>query len=228
MAANSLSASYTRSDGYQRSKAGSLNSDYSGGKAFYQGSFTADNFNLNWHAGLSTKGFGSNTFYGAKWDEQFEHTFKSYTAVQAETTHGKLHLRPAVYWNHQEDRFELFRESPDKYPFNYHRTDILGLNLNSWFDWALGRTAVGAEMRNEDLLSGNERILFPMCKQRIDRDAEAYKHRVEVNRANGANCGHGKGKQMGSFASEKSEDKDKDKDKDKELSTKNLVPNTKE
>ena len=152
---HSLSGSYTRSDGYSRSKAGRLNADYDGGKAFYQGNYAGEDVKVQWHAGISAKSFGSNTFYGAKWDDQFEHTFKSYTAVQAETTHGKLHLRPAVYWNHQEDRFELFRESPDKYPFNYHRTDILGLNLNSWFDWALGRTAVGAEMRNEDLLSGN-------------------------------------------------------------------------
>ena len=34
---SSLSASYTRSDGYSRSKAGALNSDYSGFKVFYQG-----------------------------------------------------------------------------------------------------------------------------------------------------------------------------------------------
>ncbi|MDE6003689.1 MAG: TonB-dependent receptor plug domain-containing protein, partial [Prevotella sp.] len=57
---NQLSASYTRSDGYQRAKSGALNSDYSGGKAFYQGSYQAADFRLNWHAGMSTKGFGSN------------------------------------------------------------------------------------------------------------------------------------------------------------------------
>ena len=34
---SSLSASYTRSDGYQRAKSGALNSDYSGGKVYYQG-----------------------------------------------------------------------------------------------------------------------------------------------------------------------------------------------
>jgi hypothetical protein len=37
VANSSLSASYTRSDGYSRSKAGALNSDYSGFKVFYQG-----------------------------------------------------------------------------------------------------------------------------------------------------------------------------------------------
>ena len=152
---NQLSGSYSRSDGYQRNSAGGLNSDYSGGKAFYQGTYDDDIVSVIWHAGLSTKDFGSNTFYGAKWDDQFEHTLKTYTALQAETKKGSFHLKPSIYWNHSYDRFELFRDAAEKYPFNYHRTDIFGVNLNGYFDWILGRTAVGAELRNEDLLSGN-------------------------------------------------------------------------
>ena len=152
---NQLSGSYSRSDGYQRNSAGGLNSDYSGGKAFYHGTYDDDIVSVSWHAGLSTKDFGSNTFYGAKWDDQFEHTLKTYTALQAETKKGSFHLKPSIYWNHSYDRFELFRDAAEKYPFNYHRTDIFGVNLNGYFDWILGRTAVGAELRNEDLLSGN-------------------------------------------------------------------------
>ena len=152
---NQLSGSYSRSDGYQRNSAGGLNSDYSGGKAFYQGTYDDDIVSVSWHAGLSTKDFGSNTFYGAKWDDQFEHTLKTYTALQAETKKGSFHLKPSIYWNHSYDRFELFRDAAEKYPFNYHRTNIFGVNLNGYFDWILGRTAVGAELRNEDLLSGN-------------------------------------------------------------------------
>jgi iron complex outermembrane receptor protein len=53
------------------------------------------------------------------------------------------------------DRFELFRGAADKYPFNYHRTDVYGVNLNGYFDWLLGRTAIGAEIRDEDLVSTN-------------------------------------------------------------------------
>ena len=152
---NQLSGSYSRSDGYQRNSAGGLNSDYSGGKAFYQGTYDDDIVSVSWHAGLSTKDFGSNTFYGAKWDDQFEHTLKTYTPLQAETKKGSFHLKPSIYWNHSYDRFELFRDAAEKYPFNYHRTDIFGVNLNGYFDWTLGRTAIGAELRNEDLVSGN-------------------------------------------------------------------------
>ena len=152
---HSLSANYTRSDGYSRNKAGTLNADYKGGKAFYQGQYEDDDVRLNWHAGMSVRDFGSNTFYGAKWDDQFEHTLKTYTAITAENKQGRFKLKPTIYWNHQNDRFELFRDAPDIYPYNYHRTDVYGVNLNSHFDWALGRTAIGAELRNEDLVSGN-------------------------------------------------------------------------
>ena len=51
------------------------------------------------------------------------------------------------------DRFELIRGDESKVPFNYHRTDIFGANLNAWFDSPIGRTALGMEMRYEDLVS---------------------------------------------------------------------------
>ena len=151
---HALSANFTRSDGYQRSKAGALNSDYSGVKAFYQGAYTKELIRLNWHAGVSSRGWGSNTFYSAKYDEQYEHTTKLFTALQGETE-GIIHFRPAIYWNRSYDRFELIRGSESKVPFNHHRTDVFGINLNSYFDWQWGRTALGAEFRNEDIVSGN-------------------------------------------------------------------------
>ena len=180
---HSLSANLTRSDGYSRNKAGGLNADYSGGKAFYQGSYDDGQFNVSWHAGLSTRGFGSNTFYGAKWDDQYEHTMKTYTAIQAENKQGRFHLRPSIYWNHTTDRFELFRDAPDIYPFNYHRTDVYGVNLNSYFDWALGRTALGAELRNEDLVSGNlgEPLSKPHHIHGTDRDYDHGLNRTNIS-----------------------------------------------
>lgn len=164
-----ISASYTRSDGYSRSKGGQLNSDYSGVKAFYQGSSQAGDVRLNWHAGISDRGWGSNTFYSAKFDEQYEKTTKLYTALQGdfrwlmeegrrkkgEGAERELHLKPALYWNYSRDRFELIRGSEAKVPFNHHRTNVVGLNVNGWFDWLLGRTALGAEFRNEDIVSTN-------------------------------------------------------------------------
>ena len=166
-----LSTSYTRSDGYQRAKSGALNSDYSGGKVYYQGGYNTKDIRIGWHAGLSIKGFGSNTFYSAKFDEQYEKTTKIYTAIKGETK-GWFHFSPSIYWNRSYDRFELIRGTEDKVPFNYHRTDVFGVNLNSYFDWQLGRTALGAEFRNEDIVSGNlgEPLNKPIHISGTDRD----------------------------------------------------------
>ena len=149
-----FSASYSRSDGYTRNRAGSLNTDFSGAKAFWSGQYDTRPVEYSWQLGYSQKDFGSNTFYSSKFDDQFEHTAKTFVSVKAETK-GKLHFRPSAYWNRGFDRFELFRGAPDSYPYNYHRTNVLGLNLGADFAWKLGKTAFGAEFRNEDIISTN-------------------------------------------------------------------------
>ncbi|MFP3765331.1 TonB-dependent receptor plug domain-containing protein [Prevotella intermedia] len=169
---NQLSGSFTRSDGYLRNKVNRLNADYKTSKAFYQGNYNDSQIAVRWHAGMSIKDFGANTFYAAKYDDQFEHTFKTFTALQAENKQGKFHIRPSIYWNRSMDRFELFRGAPQKYAYNYHRTDVYGVNLNAYFDWSLGRTAFGAELRHEELVSTNlgEKLERPHHIHGTDRD----------------------------------------------------------
>ena len=155
---SSISANYTRSDGYSRSKAGHLNTDFSGTKAFYQGQYDDEAFRLHWHLGIADKGWGSSTFWASpKWqaDDQYEHTTKLYSAIQAETKQGLFHLSGNIYWNQNRDRYEGYRGQPEKMKYNYNRTDVYGVSLSNYFDWAAGRTAFGAELRNEDLVSGN-------------------------------------------------------------------------
>jgi iron complex outermembrane receptor protein len=181
---NQLSAGYARSDGYSRSKAGNLNTDYSGAKAFYQGEYYDGSVRINWHAGIADKGCGSSTFYASqKWqaDNQYEHTTKIYTAVQAETNSGGFHFRPSIYWNQNRDRYEGYRGEAEKMKYNYNRCDVYGLNLNSYFDWAAGRTAVGAELRNEDLVSGNLGETLPRTHHIAGTDRD---YTLGVNRTN--------------------------------------------
>ena len=151
---NSVSAGYQRSDGFSRNAAGGLNGDFGAVKAFWRGGHDFGPRSLRWQAGLSAKDFGSSTFYSAKYDDQFEHTLKTFASLKSEGK-GVLHFTPALYWNHGEDRFELFRGAPDKYPFNRHRTDVAGANLNFRVDSRLGGTAFGAEARHERIVSTN-------------------------------------------------------------------------
>ena len=159
---NSLSAGYQRSDGFNRNAAGGLNSDFGAFKAFWHGGHDFGKRNLSWQAGVSNKDFGSSTFYSARFDDQFEHTLKTFASVKSEGK-GALHFTPALYWNHGEDRFELFRNAPEKYPFNYHKTDVAGANLNFRADSRWGETAFGAEARHERIISTNlgERLEKP-------------------------------------------------------------------
>jgi iron complex outermembrane receptor protein len=59
--------------------------------------------------------------------------------------------------------------------YNHNRTNVYGVNLSSYFDWTWGRTAFGAEIRNEDLVSGN--LGEPLSKPHGD-------YTLGVNRTN--------------------------------------------
>ncbi|MBQ3742748.1 MAG: TonB-dependent receptor [Bacteroidales bacterium] len=158
----SISAGYQRSDGFSRNAAGGLNSDFGAVKAFAHGAHDFGPREISWQAGVSNKDFGSSTFYSSKFDDQFEHTLKTFASVKSEGK-GALHFTPAIYWNHGEDRFELFRNAPEKYPFNFHKTNVAGANLNFRVDSRLGQTAFGAEARHERIVSTNlgERLAQP-------------------------------------------------------------------
>ena len=205
---NSLSANYSRCDGWSRAKEGGLNTDFSGGKAFYQGQYEGRTLQLHWHAGMADKGWGSSTFWASpKWqaDNQYEHTTKIFTALQGETKWGQLHIAPSIYWNQNQDRYEGYRGQPEKMPFNYNRTNVCGISLSSYFDWGMGRgrkkeergrrkeeeeertvrmrTAFGAEVRNEDLVSGNlgEPLEEPIHICGTDRDYTLGLNRTNIS-----------------------------------------------
>ena len=184
---SSLSASYARSDGYSRARSGSLNSDYSGAKAFYQGQYReGDDLRIDWHFGIADKGWGSSTSYASpKWqaDDQYEHTTKLTAAAQANVLCGAVSLHPSLYWNQHQDRYEGYRGQPDLLPYNYNRTDVCGLSLNTHFDWSLGRTAFGAELRNENLVSTNlgEPLSRPHAIHGTDRDYTLGLNRTNIS-----------------------------------------------
>ena len=162
---NSVSGSYARSDGFNRSKANHLNNDFEGGKLFYQGRYSFKNAQAAkaneslpcgevwWGVGYAQKRWGSSTSYGLGSDEQYERTRKMYASVAGDISLGKnIHIKPAAYWQRNNDWYKWVRATSRP---NINRTDVFGANLNVWFDWALGRTTAGYELRNEDLLSGN-------------------------------------------------------------------------
>lgn len=143
-----IAASNTSSDGYIK------NTDFDTYNLFYQGNIKTTPGRLDIQIGYSNKSFGANSFYTPKYPNQFEQTKTTFASVKMETGE-KLHFTPAFYWRRHQDRFELFRDNPASWytGHNYHMTDVLGANLNSWFSSSLGKTAFGAEFRSENIWS---------------------------------------------------------------------------
>lgn len=136
------------SDGYIE------NTDFYTYNLFYQGQVKMTGGLFDVQLGHSQKEFGANSFYTPEYPDQFEKTKTTFGSVKMQTGR-KVHFTPALYWRRHQDRFELFRdEAPDWYTgHNYHLTDVLGINLNSWFSSSLGKTAFGAEFRSENIWS---------------------------------------------------------------------------
>lgn len=141
-----VSGSYSRSDGATE------NSDFDQWKAFYQGAYEDEWVKTDWQCGFSQQSFGANTFYSAAYPNQWEATRRLITSLRGETK-GRVHISPTLSWVRNWDHFQLIRDTHTGE--NFHRSDVYSLNLNAWTKWKLGKTSLGAEIRNEGILSSS-------------------------------------------------------------------------
>lgn len=143
---NRVSAEATRSDG------GTSNSDFKQVRAFYRGGWRDAGLRLDWQAGAWAKDYGANTFYSAAYPNQWEAN-RRYMLSLTGSTQGRVHLQPTLAWVRSQDHFQLLRGTHTAE--NFHRTDVFTAALTAWTQWAAGRTAFGAELRQEGILSSN-------------------------------------------------------------------------
>ena len=144
--------SASASGSYQRSDGAVTNGSFKGGKGFGQLSYNGRDISFNFQAGATANDFGANTFYSAAYPNQWEATRRYLVALQAESK-GRVHLMPQISWVRSLDHFQLIKDSQTGE--NFHRGDVFTASLNAWTQWALGRTAVGAEVREESIYSTN-------------------------------------------------------------------------
>ena len=128
------------------------NSDWRKVQLYYQGDIEQEHVDLNWQFGFSKKNYGANTFYSAAFPNQYERNERYLVSVGAEAK-GKFHFTPQIWWNRTYDNFELVRG--ERFGENFHQVDVYGIRLSGYFNWNLGKTAVGTEIRNEGILSTN-------------------------------------------------------------------------
>ena len=133
-----------------RSDGATQNSDFQRGNVFFRSELDANDFRVEAQAGFSFKSYGANTFYSAAYPNQYERNRRTIISLAAETK-GRIHLRPEVYWHRLIDNFELIRGTTTGE--NFHRTDVHGARVTADLRWIAGRTAVGAEVREEGIYS---------------------------------------------------------------------------
>lgn len=149
-ASNLVSVDHRSSDGYAN------NTDFYLTDAFYQGRLALNGALLDLQLGRTERKFGANSFYTPDYPDQFEQVKTTFASIKLETG-KKFHFAPSVYWRKNQDRFELFRYpelAPSGYMgHNYHKTAIYGSNLKCWFTSKWGKTALGADFRDENIWS---------------------------------------------------------------------------
>lgn len=137
--------------GYQQSDGGTSNSDFAKRRIYYNGGLNAASLpQVDWQLGYSNMDYGANTFYSGKYPNQWEEN-ERYTASISARTRGPVSLSPTLYFNRAYDHYQLIKGSSTGE--NHHRTDVYGAALNATIPWQLGTTAIGAELRNEGILS---------------------------------------------------------------------------
>lgn len=149
---NARGWSVTGSGSWQRSDGTTENSAFKGGKGFAQIGWRSDAFRLDVQTGVTANDFGANTFYSAKYPDQWESTRRYLLSAKGESS-GRIHLSPQVSWLRSTDHYQLVKDTETGENFN--RSDVFTAGLNAWTQWRLGRTAAGAELREESLYSSN-------------------------------------------------------------------------
>lgn len=142
---NSLSLGHRSSDGYI------AHSDYKIYNLLWQTRRTMRNKSyLDVQLGYNNKHYGANTFYSAKYPNQYERT-SAYMGTIKGSFGQKLRIIPIVYWSRHYDQFDLIRNTAKGR--NFHRGDTYGANLIFQYASSLGITTLGGELRREEISS---------------------------------------------------------------------------
>ena len=142
------------SGGYIRSDGGVEHSDFQKGRLYYQGALSHRLLTLNWQLGASAQSYGANTFYSAKYNDQYEKTRHLIASASADYHTDQWHITPTLYYNRFYDHYQLTRGAQGAQAGeNYHRVDVGGASVNASLRWLLGISSVGADLRKERILS---------------------------------------------------------------------------
>ena len=148
---------YSVSGGYKRSDGGTENSDFEKGQGYGNFAISYDNrFDIGAQVGIATQSYGANTFYSAKYNDQYEKTKHGIASLNL-SLHDEQHtweVTPTLYYNNFKDHYQLISgKEGAKAGENYHDLDVWGGSLNANVSWFLGKTAFGLDISKERIYS---------------------------------------------------------------------------
>ena len=174
------------SGGYQQSDGGSDNSAFRQRKAFHQGGYKSLFADVSWQAGISSKDYGANTFYSARFPNQYEWTRRYMGSIgitlrpfaKVDGQLSTIEISPTVYAHRDIDHYQLTKGATGaSNGENYHRMDVYGGSINMVGTWAAGKTAIGADVRKEHILStAYGELLDEADWERIGQTERSYDH----------------------------------------------------
>ena len=142
-----LSYDQKGSDGYME------NTDFKSYNAFVQSVLDLKKINLDGQFGFMKKDFGANSFYSPKYPMQFE---KNESRLASLGIHFGKKVKVSIlpYYRQHRDNWQLTREKPDIYQ-NFHQSDVYGGRAKIIIFSLLGKSTIGLDYKNENLLSTN-------------------------------------------------------------------------
>ena len=146
------SASYNRSEGYI------ANTDYQYANLMANVS-CQDSLSGNWRIQLGgqAKEYGANSFYTLAYPNQFECNKSLLGSLTWDRRFGDFAVEVSMYGRIHSNHYELIRDfidAPDWYTsHNNHLTTTAAINAKSAWYSTIGKTAIGIEVRNENIIS---------------------------------------------------------------------------
>lgn len=167
---NYLSLGLKNSEGYI------ANSDYDIYNVLYQSRVNLNNINkLDFQIGYNKKDYGANTFYSAKYPNQYERTSSFLSSLKGLFYLAEnFSINSLAYYSLHTDEFELIKNVSTP---NYHKSNVLGNNVSFVYHYNNFQLNFGSDVRFEEILSS----VIGEPSQLHSRYYDHYKGRINVS-----------------------------------------------
>ena len=170
-----MAVNYDKSDGYKH------NTDYNIFNAFYNGSISLGDGELQLLGGFTDKSFGANGFYASPAaTEQYESIQTGIAALSYKTLLGNSSFEARAYYRQNDDEYIFVRADPSIYQ-NNHTNRTIGIELNVVIPQDKSTTGIGIDVNGVTLESNNlgnrERIVTSMF---VEHRMEFYDRKFNV------------------------------------------------